>query len=115
MYPHWVPALKDKKDLAPGALRALEIDEQLILLCRVEDEFFALANRCAQDGASLERAILNSYTLSCPNHPGCLYDVRQGTRIAGTGEIDCYPVKVSDEGSVMVGIGMDFTPKLPTF
>ena len=115
MYPHWVPALNDKEDLLPGALRALEVDDQLILLCRVKDEFFALANQCAQDGASLEQSTLNGYTLSCSNHPGCLYDVRQGTRIAGMGEIDCYPVKVTDGGSVMVGIDMDFTPRLPTF
>jgi len=115
LFPHWVPALKDKEDLLPGALRAVEVDEQSILLCRVEDEFFALANQCAQDGASLEQSKLSSYTLSCCNHPGCLYDIRQGTRIAGSGEIDCFPVEVTEGGSVMVGIGMDFIPNLPTF
>jgi len=115
LFPHWVPALKDKEDLLPGALRAVEVDEQSILLCRVENEFFALANQCAQDGASLEQSKLSSYTLSCCNHPGCLYDIRQGTRIAGSGEIDCFPVEVTEGGSVMVGIGMDFIPNLPTF
>ena len=110
-----MPALKDKEDLLTGALRVLKVDEQLILLCRVGDEFFALANQCAQDSASLEQSKLSSYTLSCSNHPGCLYDIRQGTRIAGAGEIDCFPIRVTDDGSVMVGIGMDFTPKLPTY
>ncbi len=115
LFPHWVPALKDKEDLLPGALRAVQVDDQSILLCRVENEFFALANQCAQDGASLEQSKLSSYTLSCSNHPGCLYDIRQGTRIAGSGEIDCFPVDVTEKGSVMVGIGMEFIPKLPTF
>jgi len=115
LFPHWVPALKDKEDLLPGALRAVQVDDQSILLCRVENEFFALANQCAQDGASLEQSKLSSYTLSCSNHPGCLYDIRQGTRIAGSGEIDCFPVDVTEGGSVMVGIGMEFIPKLPSF
>ena len=115
LFPHWVPALKDKEDLLPGALRAVQVDDQSILLCRVENEFFALANQCAQDGASLEQSELSSYTLSCCNHPGCLYDIRQGTRIAGSGEIDCFPVDVTEGGSVMVGIGMEFIPKLPSF
>lgn len=114
-YPHWVPALKQKEDLEPGTLQALKIAEHTILLCRVEDALFAVADRCAQDNSSLIEASLNGYTLFCPNHPGCLYDVRQGTRIAGQGEINCYPVKITDAGAVMVGLGMTFIPKLPAF
>jgi nitrite reductase/ring-hydroxylating ferredoxin subunit/predicted DNA-binding protein (UPF0251 family) len=115
MYPHWVPALKDKEELESGTLRAIHVDDRKVILCRVENQFFVLSDRCAQDGTSLEQAKLSSYTLSCPNHPGCHYDIRQGTRIAGVGEIKCYPVNISDDGSVMIGIDMVFTPKLPTF
>lgn len=115
LYPHWVPALNDKEKLAPGSVRVIEVDERPIILCRVENEFFALSNACAQDGNSLDRGQLSSYTLSCPNHPGCHYDIRLGTRIAGAGEIQCYPVKVSEGGALMVGIDMAFTPKVPTF
>jgi len=114
-YPHWVPVLKAGSDLAPGAVKEVEVDAQRILICRVDDDFFALASRCAQDGASLALAGLSRYTLNCPHHRGCYYDVRQGTRIAGKGEIDCYPVRHEDDGRVLVGIDMDFTPDLPAF
>lgn len=115
IHPHWVPALKNKEDLMSGKLRVLEIEGQTILLCRIEDKFFAVAGQCAQDRSSLVDAKLNSYTLSCPNHSGCLYDIRQGTRIAGTGEIACYQIKITETGSVMIGIGMEFVPDLPVF
>ncbi len=115
LYPHWVPALNNKEELEAGSLRAINVDNQTVILCRVNDEFFALANACAQDDSSLEQAKLSSYTLSCPNHPGCLYDIRLGSRIAGEGEIECYPVQITDSGSLMIGIGMTFTPKVPTF
>ena len=115
IYPHWVPALKNKETLAAGLLQALDIEDRSIILCRVGDEYFAIANQCAQDHSNLSHAKLNSYTLFCPNHVGCLYDIRQGTRIAGEGEIECYQVKVTKDGTVMIGIGMEFTPNLPTF
>ncbi|RUM52066.1 MAG: hypothetical protein DSY87_07820 [Methylococcus sp.] len=114
-YPHWVPALTAGHDLAPGCVTEVNVDNYRILICRVEDEFFAVASRCAQDGASLALASLSRYVLNCHQHNGCYYDVRQGTRIAGKGEIDCYPVRHEDDGRVMVGIDMDFTPNLPAF
>ena len=115
LYPHWVPVLDNKEELESGAIRVMNVDDQSVILCRVEDEFFALVNACAQDGKSLEHAKLNSYTLSCPNHPGCHYDIRLGSRIAGDGEIECYPIQINDNGSILIGIGMAYTPKVPTF
>ena len=114
-YPHWVPALEKSETLAPGCVIELDLDAHRVLLCRVDDEFFALESHCAQDGASLAGAILKSYTLTCPRHPGCYYDVRQGTRIATTSKINCYPVRLGDDERVLIGFDMPFTPLLPTF
>ncbi len=114
-YPHWVPALKHRDDLPSGSVIEIILDDQPILLCRADDEFFALDSSCSQDGNSLSDAKLNGYTLSCPSHSGCLYDIRQGTRIAASGSINCYPIQLAGEGKVMVGFDMDFKPNLPSF
>lgn len=114
-YPHWVPALKHRDELRPGNVVEVLLDDYPVLLCRVEDAFFALASGCAQDGSSLREATLSRFTLSCPSHPGCLYDVRQGTRIGASAGVECYPVKITDDGPVMVGLDMDFVADLPTF
>ena len=114
-YPHWVPALKHRDELQPGNVVEVLLDDYPVLLCRVEDAFFALDSSCAQDGSSLREATLNRFTLACPNHSACLYDVRQGTRIGASVGIECYPVKITDDGPVMVGVDMDFVADLPTF
>lgn len=114
-FPHWVPVLREADELASGTVKEFDIDAHQVLLCRVEDEFFAVDSHCAQDGSSLAQAALKTYTLSCSNHPGCFYDVRQGVRIAGSGELTCYPVKLEEDRRVLVGLDMPFKPALPSF
>ena len=114
-YPRWLPVLKNPDELAAGAVKDCEIDGHRLLLCRVAEEFFAVESLCAQDGSALTGATLSSYTLSCPNHSGCLYDIRQGTRIAGGERLACYPVKREPDGRVMVGLDVPFEPRLPSF
>ena len=116
LYPHWVPVLAQRDDLAPGAVDAsIVADGAALLLARREDRLFALDAQCAVDGASLQGALLNGYTLSCPNHPACHYDVRTGARIGGGNALVCHPVKIDESGRVMVGFNMDFKPDVPSF
>lgn len=116
-YPHWVPVLAHRDDLAPSGLHDdLTIDGAPLLLARRgADEWFALDAACPVDGASLRGAQLSGYTLSCPQHAGCHYDIRNGARIGGGAGIACHPVRVEADGRVLVGLDMDFTPALPSF
>jgi nitrite reductase/ring-hydroxylating ferredoxin subunit len=113
--PHWVPVLQRQDELSPGTAREFVVADSAVLLCRRADLFFALESFCAQDGASLSGATLSGYTLTCPNHPACHYDVRRGKRVGSNEVITCYPVKQEEDGRVLVGFDMDFTPSLPSF
>ncbi|CAN5145921.1 hypothetical protein BH24PSE2_BH24PSE2_06640 [soil metagenome] len=113
--PHWVPALPNADALGPGSTEVLALDGRTVLLCRVGEAFFALEGACARDRSPLSDATLSSYTLACPNHPGCLYDVRQGTRIGSSDRLACYPVQSAADGRILVGFGMPFRPNLPSF
>ena len=114
-YPHWVPILHRLDELSPGTAREFVLGDAAVLLCRRADQFFAVESLCAQDGSPLSGATLSGYTLTCPNHPGCHYDVRRGSRIGGSEVIACYPVKQEEDGRLLVGFDMDFTPVLPSF
>ncbi len=117
---HWVPVPGERPTLEPNSTKLVNVDGHDILLCRVDDplnddNYFAVSSSCAQDGSSFDTATLNKYTLTCHNHEGCHYDIRQGTRIAARGEsIECYSVE-ADERRIMIGIDMDFVPNLPVF
>ena len=117
-YPRWIPVPEVNGTLSPDSTKLMDIDGHNILLCRVGDEYFAMGSSCEQDGASLDGATINKYTLTCHNHEGCYYDVRQGTRIAARGDsLKCYPVEISenDKNRVMIGLDMEFVPNLPVF
>ena len=115
-YPHWVPALAGGDELACGALRDdIALDGLPLLLGRRDDQWFALDAACPIDGASMRGATWSGYTLSCPNHAGCHYDIRNGARIGGGVGLACHPVKTDERGRVLVGLDMDFKPSLPSF
>lgn len=113
--PHWVPVLDPADPIDPGDTRIVAADDRELLLCRVDDRYYALASRCTRDGSPLAGAMLKRYTLVCPKHHGCYYDARSGTRIGGEGSIEGYAVRVDDRGRVLVGIGVPFKPDLPAF
>jgi len=114
-YPRWIPVSERYGTIEPNTTQIVEVDGVQVLLCRVKDEYFAMASSCEQDGASLSDASISQYTLSCTAHAGCHYDIRQGTRIGASGSIKCYPVEVAkqDKNRVMIGLDMEFTPTLP--
>jgi nitrite reductase/ring-hydroxylating ferredoxin subunit len=116
-YPHWVPVLAQRDELpARGLLTDLVVDGQPLLLARRgDDEWFALDAACPVDGSALLGATASGYTLTCPSHRGCHYDLRNGARIGGGAGIVCHPVQVDPGGRVLVGLDMDFTPSMPSF
>lgn len=115
-YPHWVPLLASADALPSGGLQGgFVIDGQPLLLARRDDQWFALDASCAVDGTPLQGAHLNGFMLTCPNHGGCHYDIRDGTRIGGGPGIACHCVRTNEHGRVMVGLDMDFKPALPSF
>lgn len=106
---HWVPAPLQRQDLASGECRELTVDGRQVLLCRHIDEFFALETDCCLDGAPLSAATLNGFTLTCPSHANCQYDIRTGIRLAPPGRIASFPVNIDLNGRVLCGFGAGFS------
>lgn len=115
-YPHWVPALAQIDELPSGGVHDdVNVDGLVLLMARRNDSVFALDGQCPVDGASLRGAVLNGFLLSCPNHTGCHYDVRNGERMGGGLPLVCHSVKIDERGRVLVGLDMDFKPSMPSF
>ncbi len=114
-YPHWVPVAPSVADVSGGAVIECQAGEHIVVVCCAGDDLFALDARCLQDGASLAGGKLTKFNLTCPQHSGCYYDIRDGSRIAGTGRLECFSVKQNEVGRILVGIDMEFIPRRPAF
>jgi nitrite reductase/ring-hydroxylating ferredoxin subunit len=93
----------EKRDLAEGTGRVVNVEGRSIALFRVKDEYFAMANVCLHRGGPLGEGSLNGSTVTCPWH-GWKFDIRTGSfTVIPTLKVTTYKVKEQD-GSVMVEI-----------
>ena len=110
-------------DIAPGGMKAVELDRKHIVLCNYEGRFYALERKCGHAAVYLERGALTGYVLTCPLH--CAqFDITTGRALSGpvpehpaskyadpadpalkTRDLKTYPVKVED-GIIMVDVGI---------
>ncbi|MEM7129856.1 MAG: Rieske 2Fe-2S domain-containing protein [Chloroflexota bacterium] len=94
--PVWVPG-GNVADLPTHTMRRQIFDGQEVLLCRLDDEIYALQNACLDSVLPLDRGTLDGYELNCPWHD-CRYDVRSGEIQNGSGlRLETYPVMVEGE------------------
>ncbi|HEY2882350.1 MAG TPA: non-heme iron oxygenase ferredoxin subunit [Pirellulales bacterium] len=92
----------------PGKI-LVEVDDQLIVLFRVDGKFYALDDVCTHDGGPLSEGALDAAacTIACPRH-GAKFDIKTGgaltmpaTQATGQHEVkvvgDEVFVKLSDQ------------------
>ncbi|MHB8079513.1 MAG: Rieske (2Fe-2S) protein [Candidatus Krumholzibacteriia bacterium] len=85
-------------DIAPGATRAVVVDGERVLVCRVDDSrVFAIEDACTHDDAPLDQAVLEDCAIECPRH-GARFDVTTGAvlRMPAASPLPTWPVRVTD-------------------
>ena len=98
-------------ELANGAMKAVDIGGQDLLLAKVEDAYYAVARRCTHMAENLCDGKLEGRIVTCPRH-GARFDVTTGKAvgkarllfIATTPKnLATYPVKI-DGTEVLIGL-----------
>ena len=84
-------------DIPRRGARCVRTPMGLIAVFRtMEDQVFALENRCAHRGGPLSEGIVHGASVTCPLH-NWVFDLETGKALgADEGEVRTYPVEVVD-------------------
>ena len=84
-------------DLPRGRGVRVTIGDHRIAMFRVEDEVFAIGDRCSHAEASLAEGELWDLSVECPRH-GSEFDLRTGEpgALPATEPVPVYPVTIED-------------------
>jgi 3-phenylpropionate/trans-cinnamate dioxygenase ferredoxin subunit len=98
-------------ELANGAMKAVDIGGQDLLLAKVEDAYYAVARRCTHMAENLCHGNLEGRIVTCPRH-GARFDVTTGKAVGKAKllflattpkNLATYPVKV-DGAEVLIDL-----------
>jgi metal-sulfur cluster biosynthetic enzyme/nitrite reductase/ring-hydroxylating ferredoxin subunit len=80
----------------PGRL-LVEVDDRIVALFRVGDDFFCIDDVCTHDGGPLSEGRLEDHTIACPRH-GAKFDIRTGKALTMPATVDTAAYEVKVEG-----------------
>lgn len=66
-----------KSEFSDSDKKLVEIDDRLVLVFRIDDEFFCIDDICTHDGGTLSDGEFQGCEIECPRH-GARFDVRTG-------------------------------------
>ena len=83
--------------LAPGEKATTTIDDKEILVCRVDDDYYALASRCTHSAWPLVSEPIEGIEIVCTLH-GARFDLRDGCPTAGPANkpLATFPIELRD-------------------
>lgn len=85
-------------EISSGGKLLVEVDEQLVILFQVGDDYFCLDDVCTHDGGTLSDGEFEGHEIACPRH-GAKFDIRCGKAICmpATQNTGSHEVKVEGD------------------
>ncbi|SRR5579875_46664 len=85
----------ERKDLAEGQMKLVELGEEQVCLANIKDNYYAIGNVCTHEQGPLNEGTLDGYEVECPWHQA-RFDVRSGEVLSPPAEtpVPSYEVKV---------------------
>lgn len=98
-------------DIADPGRELIELDDRIIVLLRVGNEFYCIDDVCTHDGGPLSDGQLDGYAIACPRH-GAKFDIRTGKVLSmpATEDTVAHEVKI-ENGDILVRINDGTQPK----
>jgi metal-sulfur cluster biosynthetic enzyme/nitrite reductase/ring-hydroxylating ferredoxin subunit len=93
---NFIPVAKTT-DLPDPGQTLLEVEDRIVVLFRVGNEYFCIDDVCTHDGGPLSEGRLDDHTIACPRH-GAKFDIRTGKALTMPATVDTAAHEVKIEG-----------------
>ncbi len=92
---NWIDVAPEN-DFADGGWRAVEIDETLIAVFKLDGAYYAIEDVCTHDGGILTGGTLDGEQIVCPRH-GARFSIRTGKVLGPPAyeDLTTFPVRVA--------------------
>lgn len=86
------------EELPEGGRLFIDIDDQPIVILRISDQYYAIADVCSHDDGPVGEGNIEGYEIICPRH-GAHFDIRNGKVLALPAFVDipAYPVRINND------------------
>lgn len=92
-----------EKELKEGHMKHVQVSGKSILIVKQAGQIFAVSNICPHESCSLDKGVLNEYSVMCPCH-GWKFDIRNGEFIENKMiTLTTYPCKI-ENGKIYVQV-----------
>jgi len=90
-------AVAAAEQIAEKSFSSFEVDGTNIAICRVQDAYYAIENRCSHALSTFDKGRLRGFRIMCPLH-GATFDVRNGscTGAPASRPIRSFPLRIVD-------------------
>lgn len=85
-------------DIPVNGMKAFEVEHTGIVICNIDDEFFAFQDECSHDSAPISTGHLIGKEVVCPRH-GARFDITSGavTGPPAVAPIDTFEIKIESD------------------
>ena len=106
----------DIKDIPPGKMRHVVLQEKEILVANSDGKVYALCDRCSHMNAPLSMGTLNGKVVTCPMH-GARFDVTNGKKVAEPMAVDPskFPEPIPESLQKMFARSAEIMSKVRTY
>jgi len=96
----------EAKGLRDGETLRVEIEEQVMTVARIDDQFFAFQEFCTHRYGPLSEGSFHGFNVQCPWHNSC-FDIRTGKVTNGPAKVDLKTFRVEQrDGKIYIGVSV---------
>jgi nitrite reductase/ring-hydroxylating ferredoxin subunit len=85
----------EKIEVPVGKMKAVKLEGKEILIANVDDNYYAIGNRCTHAGGDLSQGVLEGNIVTCPKHHA-RFDVTTG-KVISNPKVGFLHPKANDE------------------